>query len=63
MVDWFRLGYAVAYITFAVGIVSSLARFYSRALVVRLWGRDDTASCLVFVRRCFTPPRRRPVLI
>lgn len=49
MVDWFRLGYAVAYVAFAVGAASSVARFYSRGLVVRLWGWDDSAACVVFV--------------
>ena len=39
--------YVVAYITFAAGILSSAARFYSRALVVKSWGADDTASCAV----------------
>lgn len=46
----YELAYAVAYITFALGVLSSVARFYSRALVVKSWGWDDTASCAVLVR-------------
>ncbi|KAF1810376.1 hypothetical protein P152DRAFT_460492 [Eremomyces bilateralis CBS 781.70] len=45
----FELAYVVAYITFAIGTLSSIARFYSRALVVKSWGWDDTASCVVLV--------------
>ena len=33
----YELSYAVAYITFALGILSSFARFYSRASVVKSW--------------------------
>ncbi|KAF5009791.1 hypothetical protein FDECE_3998 [Fusarium decemcellulare] len=45
----FELSYVVAYITFAIGILSSAARFYSRALVVKSWGWDDWGSCAVLV--------------
>lgn len=47
----YELSYAVAYITFALGILSSIARFYCRALVVKSWGWDDTASGVVLVSR------------
>ena len=43
----FVWAYVTAYVTFGIGILSSLARFYSRGLALRLWGWDDTASCLV----------------
>ncbi|KAI8943410.1 hypothetical protein NX059_001422 [Plenodomus lindquistii] len=45
----YELAYAIAYVTFAVGIASSIARFYSRALVLKSWGWDDTASCVVLL--------------
>jgi len=46
----FEWAYVVAYVTFAIGLLSSVARFYSRALVLRSWGWDDTTSCLVLVK-------------
>ena len=45
----YQLAYGIAYFTFVVGVLSSFARFYSRALVVKSWGWDDSASCAVFV--------------
>jgi hypothetical protein len=45
----FEWAYVVAYITFAIGLLSSIARFYSRGLLLKSWGWDDTASCFVLV--------------
>ncbi|KAF4974569.1 hypothetical protein FZEAL_8541 [Fusarium zealandicum] len=47
--DLYGISYAVAYITFAVGLASSILRFYSRALVVKSWGWDDTSACFVMI--------------
>ncbi|KAF5024534.1 hypothetical protein F66182_3297 [Fusarium sp. NRRL 66182] len=41
--------YVLAYVTFAVAMVSSFARLYSRALVVKSWGWDDSAFCVVLL--------------
>lgn len=47
--DLYVAEYVVAYITFAIGILSLIARFYSRALVIKSWGWDDWASVVVFL--------------
>ncbi|KAL6915402.1 hypothetical protein FSST1_006897 [Fusarium sambucinum] len=47
--DLYVAAYVVAYITFAIGVLSSIARFYSRALVIKSWGWDDWASVVVFL--------------
>jgi len=48
-IDLYEWAYVVAYITFSIGLLSSIARFYSRALILKSWGWDDTASCAVLV--------------
>lgn len=50
-----ELAYAVAYVTFSIGILSTLLRFYSRALVVKSWGWDDYGSVAVLVSYFFPP--------
>uniref|UniRef100_A0A4E9EGD4 Uncharacterized protein n=1 Tax=Gibberella zeae TaxID=5518 RepID=A0A4E9EGD4_GIBZA len=47
--DLYVAAYVVAYITFAIGILSLIARFYSRALVIKSWDWDDWASVVVFL--------------
>ncbi|CAF3466700.1 unnamed protein product [Fusarium graminearum] len=47
--DLYVAAYVVAYITFEIGILSLIARFYSRALVIKSWGWDDWASVVVFL--------------
>lgn len=43
------LAFAVAYVTFAFGLLTSVFRFYSRAVLVKQWGWDDSFSVLVMV--------------
>ncbi|CAO2654610.1 Nn.00g113430.m01.CDS01 [Neocucurbitaria sp. VM-36] len=45
----FEFAYALAYITFVIGTVSVIARFYSRAVLVKSWGWDDTAAIFVLI--------------
>ncbi|CAN9246739.1 unnamed protein product [Alternaria alternata] len=48
-IDLYEWAYVVAYITFSIGLLSSIARFYSRALILKSWGWDDTASCAILI--------------
>lgn len=48
--DLHGLGYAVAYILFALGLCTTGLRFYSRAVLSKQWGLDDYSSIAVLVR-------------
>lgn len=57
-----QLAYAVAYITFLFGLLTSLLRFYSRAVLVKQWGWDDSVSVPMMVgtrgmSKCLTSER------
>ena len=36
---------------FAVGVLSLLLRFYSRAIVIKIWGFDDTIAVATVVSK------------
>ncbi|KAH7389741.1 hypothetical protein DE146DRAFT_176020 [Phaeosphaeria sp. MPI-PUGE-AT-0046c] len=43
------LAYAVAYVTFFFGIVSTVLRFYCRQYVLKIWGLDDYIAVVILV--------------
>jgi hypothetical protein len=44
------LAYAVAYVSFLFGVISTFLRFYSRQYVLRIWGWDDYIAVAILVR-------------
>jgi hypothetical protein len=43
------LAYAVAYVTFFFGVVSTVLRFYCRQYVLKIWGLDDYIAVAILV--------------
>jgi hypothetical protein len=43
------LAYAVAYVTFFFGIISTILRFYCRQYVLKIWGLDDYVAVAILV--------------
>lgn len=45
------LAYAVAYVTFFFGVISTVLRFYCRQYVLKIWGWDDYIAVAILVRQ------------
>jgi hypothetical protein len=43
------LAYSVAYISFFVGVTSTVLRFYCRRFVLKTWGWDDYVAVVILV--------------
>lgn len=44
------LAYAVAYVTFFFGVISTVLRFYCRQYVLKIWGLDDYIAVAILVK-------------